>query len=585
MKKNVLRLLALVCAASPVVLSAQAPKDAIVISDADIKAVLKMAADTKRTIPDNSLRVIDMGTYQLAVGIVARGKLAATPAAAAAAPAAAPANAQPACGQQRAGATGPNGIYHDSTAETYIVTSGSGTLITGGTIVNGRRSPADSEVTTILNGPSCNGTMVGFSSRVINVGDIIVIPEGVPHGFSAIPDHITYLSVRPDLKKVLKKNYVNPALAGKQRSAASDDATRPVASRAVGTAGTRSLPTFEVDRNWPKVPAQWKLGDVSSFSVDAQDRIWALHRPRTLVKPEDVPKRAPAVMVFDTTGNYVRSWGGDPSTTPGAGNPPYEWPQREHGINIDSKGFVWITGNNCPTNGIANLKHVADDQILKFTQDGKFVMQIGHSNQSKGNADTTNVHRAADVQYSARSNELFVADGYGNHRVIVFDADSGKFKRMWGAFGNKPVDDDHCEVVTPKEFPAGDGPKNFSIVHAIRLSKDGIVYVADRENRRVQSFTTDGKFLKQIVKTDTQFARDLAFSADPDQQFLYVGNGNDIVIVDRKAMEIVGSIKLPGQIGGGHHIATDSKGNIYIAGTTMGLQKLTFKGMSTASTN
>ena len=114
--------------------------------------------------------------------------------------------------------------------------------------MNGRRSPADSEVTTILNGPSCNGTMVGYSSRVINVGDIIVIPEGVPHGFSAIPDHITYLSVRPDLKKVLKKGYVNPALAAKQ-------------GRAVGTQGRRSLPTFEVDRGWPKVPAQWKLGD------------------------------------------------------------------------------------------------------------------------------------------------------------------------------------------------------------------------------------------------------------------------------------------------------------------------------------
>jgi Beta-propeller repeat len=556
MKNTFLRILALLCAASPAILSAQAPKDAIVISDADIKAVLKMAADTKRTIPDNSLRVIDMGTYQLAVGVVARGKLA--PAPAAAAPAAAPANAQPACGQQRAGATGPNGIYHDSTAETYIVTSGSGTLITGGTIVNGRRSPSDSEVTTILNGPSCNGTMVGYSSRVINVGDIIVIPEGVPHGFSAIPDHVTYLSVRPDLKKVLQRNYVNPALAGRQTA-------------------SRSVPSFEVDRNWPKVPAQWKLGDVSSFAVDAQDRIWALHRPRTLIKPEDVPKRAPAVMVFDGAGNYIKSWGGD-----GAG---YEWPQREHGINIDSKGFVWVTGNNCPTNGIANLKPVADDQILKFTQDGKFVLQIGHSNQSKGNADTTNVHRAADVQYNARTNELFVADGYGNHRVIVFDADSGKFKRMWGAFGNKPVDDDHCEVVTPQSFPPGDGPSNFSIVHALRLSKDGIVYVADRENRRVQSFTADGKFLKQIVKTDTQFARDLAFSADPDQQFLYVGNGNDIVIVDRKAMQIVGSVKLPGQIGGGHHIATDSKGNIYIAGTTMGLQKLTFKGMSTTSTN
>jgi sugar lactone lactonase YvrE len=140
-------------------------------------------------------------------------------------------------------------------------------------------------------------------------------------------------------------------------------------------------------------------------------------------------------------------------------------------------------------------------------------------------------------------------------------------------------------VVTPKAFPPGDGPANFSIVHAVRLSKDGIVYVADRENRRVQSFTTDGKFLKQLVKTDTPFARDLALSPDADQQFLYVGDGDDIVIVDRKAMQVAGRIKVPGQIGGGHHIATDSKGNIYIAATGMGLQKLTFKGMSATSTN
>src|SRR6267378_976323 len=540
MQKNALRILATVFALCPAVALAQVPKDAVVISDADVKAVLKYAVDTKRTTPDNTIRVIDMGTYQLSVAVVHRGALGGAPNAAAGganagrAAAAAPANPQPACGEQRAGATGPGGIYHDDTPETYVVISGSATLITGGTVVNGRRSPADSEVTTILNGPSCNGTMVGYTSRQIKVGDVIVIPEKVPHGFSAIPDHVTYLSVRPDLKKVLQKGYVNPALAGRQSSAA------------------RSLPSFEIDRNWPTVPAQWKLGDVSSFAIDAQDRVWALHRPRTLVKPEDVPKRAPAVMVFDTAGTYVRSWGGD-----GAG---YEWPQREHGINIDNKGFVWITGNNCPTNGIANLKPVADDQILKFTQDGKFVMQIGHSNQSKGNADTVNVHRAADVQVNPRTNELIVADGYGNHRIIVFDADNGRFKRMWGAFGNKPVDDDHCEVVTPKEFPPGDGPSNLSIVHAVRLSKDGIVYIADRENRRVQSFTTDGKFLKQIVKTDTQFARDLAFSADPDQQFLYVGNGNDILIVDRKAMQIAGSIKLPGMIGGGHHIATDSKG-------------------------
>jgi DNA-binding beta-propeller fold protein YncE len=339
-------------------------------------------------------------------------------------------------------------------------------------------------------------------------------------------------------------------------------------------AAARSLPMFEVDKAWPKVPAKWKTGDPSSFAIDAQDNVWLLHRPRTL-KPDQAPMAAPPVMVFDTAGTFIRAWGGA-----GAG---FEWPEREHGIHVDARGNVWVTGNNCPTNGLPGLKPVADDQILKFTQDGKFVMQIGKSNQSKGNADTRNVHRAADVQVNPQTNELFVADGYGNHRVIVFDANTGAYKRMWGAFANKPVDDDHCEVVTPQSFPAGPGPQNFSIVHALRVAKDGNVYVADRENRRVQMFTPDGKFVKQLVKTDTQFARDLALSPDPAQQFLYVGNGMDIAIVDRAKLEIVGSIKVPGMIGGGHHIATDSKGNIYIAGTGAGMQKLTFKGMSRAT--
>src|SRR2546426_10935848 len=210
MRKNILQILTILCAACPVAGLAQAPKDAVVISNEDIKAVLKYAADTKRTIPDNSIRVIDMGAYQLAVAVVHRGATGGAGGNAAAAQ-----NKQSACGGQRAGAEGANGIYHDDTAETYVVISGSGTLITGGTIVNGTRSAADNEVTTILNGPSCSGTMVGFTSRQIKEGDIIVIPERVPHGFSGIPDHVTYLSVRPDLKKVLQHGYVNPALAKK----------------------------------------------------------------------------------------------------------------------------------------------------------------------------------------------------------------------------------------------------------------------------------------------------------------------------------------------------------------------------------
>src|ERR1700687_4457289 len=246
------------------------------------------------------------------------------------------------------------------------------------------------------------------------------------------------------------------------------------------TPAARSLPMFEVDASWPKIPAKWKVGDASSFAVDAQDNVWLLHRPRTL-KPADAPMAAPPVMVFDTAGNFIKAWGGA-----GSG---FEWPEREHGIHIDYKGFVWIGGNSCPGNGLPGLKPVTDDQLLKFTQDGKFVMQIGHSNQSKGNADTQNLHRPADVWVHPQTNELYVADGYGNHRIVVFDADTGAFKRMRGAFGNKPVDDDRCEVETPRSFTDPKGPASFNIPHAIRVANsDGTVYVADRENRRVQMF-------------------------------------------------------------------------------------------------
>ena len=209
MRKQFLQFLAMVLLVCPIAALAQAPKDGVYITDEDVKAVLKHAVDTKRAIPDNTIKVVDMGKYQLGVAVVHRGAMGGAPSANASAT---PTNTSPACGEQRPDAKGPTGIFHDDTAESYVVISGSATLITGGTIVNGRRSAPDSEVTTTLNGPSCSGTMVGYTTRNIKTGDVIVIPEHVPHGFSAIPDHVTYLSIRPDLKKVLPHGYVNPAL-------------------------------------------------------------------------------------------------------------------------------------------------------------------------------------------------------------------------------------------------------------------------------------------------------------------------------------------------------------------------------------
>ena len=336
-------------------------------------------------------------------------------------------------------------------------------------------------------------------------------------------------------------------------------------------AQSRNVPTFEVDPTWPKVPAKWKLGDASSIAIDAQDNVWVLHRPRTL-KPAEAAQTAPPVIAFDASGNFIKAWGGA-----GSG---FDWPEREHGIYIDYNGYVWLGGNNCATGGIVGLKPVADDALLKFTQDGKFVLQIGRSNQSKGDNDILNVHRAADAWVHPRSNEIFVADGYGNHRVAVFDADTGVFKRMWGAFGKAPAGIDHCNVTSPKTFTDGDGPPDFNVAHAIRAANDGTVYLADRENRRVQVFTLEGKFVKQVVRNENTFARNLAFSADAEQQFLYVGAGKGIAVLDRKTLEFVGMIQAPGQLGAGRHLATDSKGNLYIAQTAQGLQKLVFKGMA-----
>jgi DNA-binding beta-propeller fold protein YncE len=327
------------------------------------------------------------------------------------------------------------------------------------------------------------------------------------------------------------------------------------------------VPIFEVDSGWPKVPEKWRLGDASSIGIDAQDNVYVLHRPRTLKSGQPA---APAILVFDAAGNFLRAWGG-----PGQG---FEWPEREHGIHVDFRGRVWIGGNNCPARGLPGLKPVGDDQLLRFTPDGRFLLQIGRSTQSKGNADTRNLHQPADVWVHRKTNELFVADGYGNHRVAVFDADSGAFKRMWGAFGNKPVDRDECPPPSLKSVPEGRGPDQFSIVHAIRVSDDGFVYVADRENRRVQVFTLGGKYVNQLVRHNAPFARNLALSHDPGQQFLYVGGGVDIVVVDRRTMQIVDLIGGQGFLGGGHQIATDSKGNLYVAATNRGMQKLAFKG-------
>jgi DNA-binding beta-propeller fold protein YncE len=352
---------------------------------------------------------------------------------------------------------------------------------------------------------------------------------------------------------------------------------------------TSQVPIFAVDPAWPTIPNHWVLGDVSSVAVDSQNHVWVLHRPRT-VRPAQKSFAAPPVLVFDASGKFIKGWGG-----PGEG---YEWPVTEHGIYVDYKGNVWIGGND-----------KKDNQILKFTGDGKFLIQIGHSEQSKGNSDTQNLNRPADTFVYKKTNELFVGDGYGNSRVIVFDADTGAFKRMWGAFGKPPTDAAPNGSGSEKAVDPSEGPPRFNIVHAARVSNDGIVYVADRANKRIQLFTLQGKFLKQVAIGanceapqcgNGQTAASVAFSSDPQQRFLFVADRSEgrILVLNRKTLETLYSFgKLgyqPGEFNILHHMTSDSQGNLYTTEVNDNfaageccrrVQKFVYKGLAAPPAN
>ena len=348
----------------------------------------------------------------------------------------------------------------------------------------------------------------------------------------------------------------------------------------------REIPKFEADANWAKLPSKWVWGQVSSISIDSRGHAWVLQRP-TSVRADQKSMAAPPVLEFDENGNFIQGWGGA-----GAG---YDWPETEHGIYADPKGFIWLGGNG-----------KTDHHLVKFTRDGKFVMQIGKKGQSKGNKDTVNVNQAADTFVHVPTNELFVADGYGNKRIIVFDADTGAFKRMWGAFGNEPLDNvpEPPKVPEDQRIPAkeatGRGPEQFvRPVHAARVSNDGLVYVSDRGGKRVQVFTLEGKYVNQVFIDryceaphcgNGQTVASTAFSHDPEQRFLYVASRSParVWVLDRKTLEPLDSFGRngigPGEFYVMHHMNVDSKGNLYVTEVQDGkrLQKFVFKGYAPA---
>jgi DNA-binding beta-propeller fold protein YncE len=346
----------------------------------------------------------------------------------------------------------------------------------------------------------------------------------------------------------------------------------PVGSEQPGRFSGRRAPRFVVDPFWPKpLPNNWLLGQVAGIAVDAEDHIWIIQRPASLTEDEagaaqDPPRSdccvpAPPVIEFDSEGNVLQAWGG-----PNAG---YDWPENEHGIFVDYKGNIWIAGNG-----------EDDHQVLKFSQDGNFLLQIGQAGMTGGSNDTELLGNPADTEVDPETNEVYVADGYLNKRVIVFDADTGEYKRHWGAYGEPPSDDPN----------APEGSQFGNPVHCVRITDDGLVYVCDRANNRVQVFEKDGTFVKEFeIEPDTLgngSTWDIDVSSDHRQRFLYNADGenNYVWILKRTNDEILTTFGRNGRYAGQfhwvHNLVVDSRGNIYTAEVDTGkrVQKFSFRG-------
>jgi DNA-binding beta-propeller fold protein YncE len=346
-------------------------------------------------------------------------------------------------------------------------------------------------------------------------------------------------------------------------------------SATVPAQAPRDVPRLEVDPFWPKpLPNNWILGQVSGVAVDTRGHVWIVQRPRSLSDRELGAQQkppfskccvaAPPVLVFDQAGNLVRSWGG-----PGTG---YEWPQSEHGVFVDGEDRVWLAGNG-----------EKDSQILKFTIDGTFLLQIGRSGQSKGSNDTANLGSPADLNVDLAAREVYVADGYGNRRVIVFDSETGAYKRHWGAYGKTPSD-----AATPPYDPAAPPSAQFGRpVHCVRPAKDGLVYVCDRTNDRLQIFRKDGTFVSEtFFEKETRLngsVSEVAFSHDAGQRFLYMVDGvnNELRVVERSSFATLARIGRPGRYAGQfhvvHNVTVDQQGNVYTTEVNTGQRVQKFR--------
>ena len=337
---------------------------------------------------------------------------------------------------------------------------------------------------------------------------------------------------------------------------------------AVASTGQSAPPVFQVDPSWPReMPNAWILGAVTAVFVDAKDHVWVTHLPETLTPEETALVQeppigtcctpAPVVIEFDPEGNVVQGWG-DPSMQDVS-----EFPRNAHGLFVDHNDYVWV----------GTYRH---HRVMKFTRDGQLVMTIGRYDEHGGSNDPTLLGGPAGIWVDPDTNEAYFADGYRNRRVVVYDGDTGEYLRHWGAYG-EPPDDDYD---FGNRDPLGPPSRQFSTVHGLVGSHDGLIYVADRRGNRIQVFEHDGQFVvEQTVAPLTRASGSafvIALSPDADQRWLYLADGTNhkVWILRRSDLQIIGEFgrggRQVGQFLRPHGMGIDSEGNLYVGEASTG---------------
>jgi DNA-binding beta-propeller fold protein YncE len=330
----------------------------------------------------------------------------------------------------------------------------------------------------------------------------------------------------------------------------------PASFTAQPSAPLKGVPQFTADPKWPVLPDGFTWGQVIGIFADSTGHVWTSSRGR--------------ISEWDPQGKMVQSWD--------ARGPDGKW-NTIHGLFVDHNGFVWTNARE------SNL-------TVKFTRAGQVALVIGQFDKTGGSNDTTLMGRPSEIWVDPADNELFVADGYGNRRIIVFDGATGKYLRHWGAYGKRPEDPPAQQGASGasganEQVPAAP-PAQFRVPHGIIGSRDGLIYLADRANNRIQVFRQNGEFVREKILRPRCGAQEkaswapkrpcgneatfsLGFSHDGPQTYVYSADGGSHVInvLRRSDLEVVSEFGGPGvgvgQLGRPHNLTVDASGNIFVA--------------------